>query len=325
MNEKISVIMSVYKEPIAWIKQCVDSVLAQTYTNFEFIIICDNPDYKEAIAVLQEYKDNDDRFFIYINEKNIGLTKSLNVALSLVSGHYIARMDADDICEKTRFEKQVALLNKRIDIDICSTLLDEIGENGNYIRCRECIEEPLKEFYIKNPIAHSTVMFRHGLLKKRNPLYNEEYRSTQDYELWAFLISNGCKFYVIQEVLLHYRISSQQITKVLSGNQHINHRTVRKYLIDNYLVEKKIVEAAQIGDIPSMISRISSSMEKQDYLSQGVLYYILFSLYYTLTIYSPIKFYKVLFDKNGFLFKIPMKMAAQVMLTLFRKSPYLGY
>ena len=78
---RVSVVMSVYKEPVDWLRQSVDSILNQTFTDFEFIIICDNPDYKIGIAALKEYALRDNRIKLVFNESNIGLTKSLNKGL----------------------------------------------------------------------------------------------------------------------------------------------------------------------------------------------------------------------------------------------------
>ena len=95
--DKVSVIMSTYKEPIEWIQQSVDSILNQTYKNLEFIIIVDNPEYAELVSLLNDYADSDDRISVVVNNNNIGLVKSLNKALSFCTGEYVARMDADDI------------------------------------------------------------------------------------------------------------------------------------------------------------------------------------------------------------------------------------
>ena len=94
--DKISVIMSTYKEPIEWIRRAIESILNQTYKNLEFIIVVDAPTYKELISLLNNYKDKDDRVKVVVNDSNIGLVESLNKALSLCNGSYVARMYADD-------------------------------------------------------------------------------------------------------------------------------------------------------------------------------------------------------------------------------------
>ena len=90
----ISVIYCLYKEKIEWIRQSVESILNQTYGLFEFIIICDNPDYQSAVDLLKEYSSADPRIRLIVNEENIGITRSLNKGLELAKGGLIARMDS---------------------------------------------------------------------------------------------------------------------------------------------------------------------------------------------------------------------------------------
>ena len=95
----ISVVMSTYKEPIEYIEQSINSILNQTYRDIEFVIIVDNPDNAEHIEYIQNRMSGDSRIKLSINEKNCGLTESLNRAIALARGTFIARMDADDIAE----------------------------------------------------------------------------------------------------------------------------------------------------------------------------------------------------------------------------------
>ena len=94
----ISVIMSVYNERLEWLQAAVNSILNQTYSDFEYIIIIDNPDLNEdAVSFLKEIARADSRVHLHFNEKNMGLMKSLNVGIQISKGNYIARMDADDV------------------------------------------------------------------------------------------------------------------------------------------------------------------------------------------------------------------------------------
>ncbi len=104
MAEKISVIMSVYKEPEEQLRSSIESILKQTYSNFEFIIILDNPEEKWREDLINSYHDN--RIKFYVNEKNFGLTNSLNKALTYATGDYVARMDADDISMPDRLQNK---------------------------------------------------------------------------------------------------------------------------------------------------------------------------------------------------------------------------
>ena len=107
---KLSVVMSVYNEPTEWITQSIDSILNQTFRDFEFIIINDNPEREENESLLNSYSQKDKRIVVIKNEQNLGLTKSLNIGINEAKGDYIVRMDADDYSFPERFEKQVQFM-----------------------------------------------------------------------------------------------------------------------------------------------------------------------------------------------------------------------
>src|SRR5690348_17026682 len=108
--------MSVYNEQDDWLKQSIESILNQTYQYFEFIIVLDNPNNKAAKRLLERYQQIDNRIKLIYNEENIGLTNSLNKALEVAKGTYIARMDADDISDPRRFEIQYNYFKDHNDI-----------------------------------------------------------------------------------------------------------------------------------------------------------------------------------------------------------------
>ena len=108
----VSVLMSTYKEPVSWIEKSVESILSQTYTNIEYVIVIDDPTNKEVVDFLNRKEESDSRIVLVKNEKNIGLVDSLNKGLEYCSGSYIARMDADDISMQNRIEKRMELAKK---------------------------------------------------------------------------------------------------------------------------------------------------------------------------------------------------------------------
>ena len=130
----LSVLMSVYKEDTRYLREAIESILNQTYTDFEFVIVGDTPlsDRERVFGVIREYALKDRRIKFFPNENNIGLTKSLNVGLSHCSGKYIARMDADDISVSTRLEKQVVFMEANPKILASSAWFEFIDEEGNY-------------------------------------------------------------------------------------------------------------------------------------------------------------------------------------------------
>ena len=213
--------MSVYKEPIEWLKLSIDSILQQTFKDFEFIIVCDNPSYKNGIDLLRRYSDKDIRIVLVFNETNVGLTKSLNRGLAIARGDYIARMDADDISLADRLETQVEYLEHNPDVLVCGSFVDMINDDGNYVRTpyiRTTYSEIKSTLVFGSQLAHPTVMFRASNNGKKM-LYDESFRYSQDFALWATLIRNH-RIINIPKVLVHYRYSSQQISTKHSVEQN---------------------------------------------------------------------------------------------------------
>ncbi len=239
----ISVIMSVYSEEEEWMYQSIESILAQTYTDFEFIIINDNPSRELNRLVLDCYSKQDDRILIINNEENIGLTKSLNKGLSVARGEYIARMDADDISAKDRFEKQIRFFESHPDYIVCGSNIQKFGDVDTYVRFSDDWMNLKLNFLIPNPtsspIAHPSVMIRASILRSRNIQYDEEYKVGQDYELWSRLMFEG-KFSNIQEPLLSYRVSSAQISSKQIDKQLLVLKRVCPKYINRYLKEEDI-------------------------------------------------------------------------------------
>lgn len=211
---RVSVIMSVYKEPILWIKQAIDSILMQTFSDFEFIIVNDNPDRPENEVLLADYKQRDARIRTISNEVNLGLTKSLNKALSVATGELIARMDADDVSLQERFKKQVEFLDSHSTICAVGTWLINIDENGvvkSDIVHYDTDPRWIKAQFLQNSqLCHPSSMFRR-IVNGFQVRYDEDLRYAQDYALWVSLLPYG-DIANIPEVLLWYRISSKQIT-----------------------------------------------------------------------------------------------------------------
>lgn len=224
----ISVLMSVYNEPLDWIQLAIDSILNQTFTDFEFIIINDKPDRLDLKELLERNAAKDSRIRIHTNPENIGLTKSLNVGLKLCTGKYIARMDADDISLPTRFAKQVAYMDEYPDVIVCGCNVRFIGKKSIFLY--SCLfEEDIDirgQMLTNSGLAHPTVMIRRNTLVQNNIQYDESFLSAQDYKLWAQLSEFG-KFHNLPQKMLLYRISDQQITKVKSDSQTQNRERVK--------------------------------------------------------------------------------------------------
>src|SRR3989338_5597380 len=128
-DPKICVIMSVYNG-LPYLKEAVKSILNQTYKNFEFIIV-DDASRDKTWQFLKSLKDK--RVKLIQNKKNLGLAASLNIAIRLAQGDFIARMDADDISLSNRFEEQIKYLTKHQEIDLCGTWVPLIDDTGKIV------------------------------------------------------------------------------------------------------------------------------------------------------------------------------------------------
>lgn len=204
---EISVLMSVFNGA-DFLRESIDSVLGQSYRDFEFIIF-DDCSTDNGAEIIESY--DDERILLYRNEKNIGLTKTLNIGLDKARGKYIARMDYDDICEPDRFKKQYEYLKVNPDVGICGSLVKTFGDVDGFIPGFPSSHEELKcALFFENPLPHSSVMMKAELLRKHNLKYDEEYIRTQDYDLWE-RASNHFRLYNIPESLLHLRMHGAQI------------------------------------------------------------------------------------------------------------------
>ena len=207
--------MSCYNETERELKESIESILLQSYSNFEFIIVNDNPLNDRLKKVLDAYQLDDRRIKIINNETNLGLAKSLNKALACSRGKYIARMDADDISLLNRFEKEVEYLESHKDCDVVSTNRDDIDENSNIIRKATAIlvedEAIPKILKYGSIITHPSVMIKSELLKQLKGY--RTFKSSQDYDLWLRMISLNYHFHILPEVLIKYRIRTNSITK----------------------------------------------------------------------------------------------------------------
>lgn len=259
---KISVMMSIYKERLEWIKEAVESILQQTYGDFEFIIVVDNPEIgNNVINYISDIVQCDARIKILFNEKNIGLALSMNKALGIADGLYIARMDADDIAMQNRFEREVELM-ERYNLDIVSSLRIDINENGEIIgEGLKTNNEASKILPYMNCMCHPSVMIRRTAIQGVGGYRN--FPVSQDYDLWLRMIANRCKFMLANEYLIKYRTGADNYVSKKSLIQFYTSEYQRKLYkqrirkgkddfsendYNNWMMEKKIdkkIEAFQ--------------------------------------------------------------------------------
>lgn len=227
MEDKVSIIMSVYNEDKEQLKSSIESILNQTYKNIEFIIILDNPCEYWKENFIKSYKDNRIKFFI--NQKNIGLTKSLNKALKETTGNYIARMDADDISMPERIEKQLDFLKKNnYDLVGCNMRVF-FNKNDKYVaHYPEHPQYVKKMLKINNCVPHPTWLAKKEVFEK-NLGYREVF-SCEDYDFIIRAITKGFKIANCQEILFKYRLSINSISRSNAGKQEL----IAEYIKNNY-------------------------------------------------------------------------------------------
>ena len=203
---ELSVIMCVYNGE-AYLEEAIRSVLGQTYSSFEFVIVDDGSADRTA-KILQSIKDP--RIKLIRNADNLGLIRSLNIGINAAEGAFIARMDADDVCAPDRFERQLDFLKQNPKVGMCGSWLAFIGEKAAYTypQSHEEIKLTLME---QNPLAHPSVMFRKEVLKANGLFYDADFPGAEDYEMWSRMVFLT-ELANIPEPLLFYRRHEQQVT-----------------------------------------------------------------------------------------------------------------
>lgn len=248
----ISVIMPCYNRE-KYVVEAIESILNQTYSNFEFIII-DDCSTDNTFKVVKKYAEKDNRILALRNDKNYCYVHSLNKGIKLAKGKYIARMDDDDISLPQRFEKQVEFLENNKDVVALGTFIkvfsDDMKEYYSWVS--ETEPEVLKiliNFF--NPMCHPSVMIRKSFLEEKKLSYSKEHEFTEDYYLWNQIIQNGGKIANLSEILLKYRSHHKKVTenKNSSNRQSYLFHTIRLNLLTIMFGRRKAkkIEKAIIG------------------------------------------------------------------------------
>lgn len=210
MGELISVIMSVHKEPVPAVQCSIESLMAQTYKNWELRIVLDCPDNISMKEYLMSLSARHPNIHIIINETNLGLGASLNKAVACSAGEYCARMDVEDISFPNRFKKQIEFVTRYPHTDLLFTQWEEIHANGS-VKVRRPVSKDVKKiqrnFFIKTLLLHPTLFTRKEILKY-NPY--PEMERPEDWVLFLDLIRNSYKFDILEEVLYRYIVDDTQ-------------------------------------------------------------------------------------------------------------------
>lgn len=222
----VSVVLPVYNSE-DYISQALESILDQTYSNLEILIINDGSN-DETLSLLKGYTDK--RIRIINNERNKGLIFSLNRGLCEVQGEYIARMDADDISLPTRIKEQVTFLELNPHIGVCGTWMESFGKVNSFHQLPVENDDIKLRMLFKCSFFHPTVMIRNSLLKINGVKYKENYKHAEDYKLWTDLYDKT-GFYNLPKVLLKYRTHNENVSVKNKKEQIVNSEKIKQELL----------------------------------------------------------------------------------------------
>jgi len=260
----ISVILSTYRESESYLRASVESILSQTVTDFEFLIVLDDPHNTAATRLLTAYAQNDRRITLLPNEKNCGLVASLNRALSVARGEFIARMDADDIACPTRFEEQLRYLHRE-SLDITGSLTTRIDEDGHPLGTSTHTDSPsvvMAALRVAPCVPHPTWFVRREVYTALRG-----YRAIprcEDYDFLLRALHHGFRIGVCPAPLLYYRIVSHGISRSALLQQHLTSR----YLASQYARIDDITE----DEIRQQVAHVSATQNARYQRAEQLLY-----------------------------------------------------
>ena len=257
------------------LREAIDSILRQTFSDFEFLIINDGST-DSTVDIINEY--NDPRIKLIDNDGNKGLVYTLNKGLEIAKGKYIARMDADDISMANRFERQVEFLENNSDISILSTAFEFLGTpyHIHFPIDNEGIKVKLLE---NTALLHPGVMFRKEAVLRNNLQYNEDYKYAEDYHLWTVAAQQGIKMANLDDVLVEYRQHANQVSMSRIKEQDaVKERIKLEYLSFHFkddLTEDQLISVNSFFDVPffekiTLLNKLNNLNLKYKYFNQGL-------------------------------------------------------
>lgn len=243
VEPRLTVLMPVHNGA-GYIQLALDSVLKQTYRDFELLVI-DDGSTDDTPAILAEYAARDSRLRVQRNQSNLGLVRSLNRGLNEAKSVYIARMDADDICMPERFAIQVAYLDSHPEVGLLGSKYAHIDEDGDFIYHGTPMPpapEPGTSGYMTwkllwmTSVQHPSAMLRRDLVQQHDLYYNADYFTAEDYELWTRFRRHSL-VERLPDMLLHYRVHSGGISIQKRARQMETHFSITRRELESLLSE----------------------------------------------------------------------------------------
>jgi glycosyltransferase involved in cell wall biosynthesis len=276
MAPRVSVVMSVFNGR-PFLVEAVESVIKQSFTDFEFIII-DDASTDGSSADLAQFASRDSRIVLLVNQENLGLTRSLNKGLAEARGEFVARQDADDISLPRRLEKQVAALNASPDLTLLGTGLCEMDVSGQKgpTSLQPTLEPVIKrKMLFDNAFFHPSVMWRKDVFEKHGLTYDDNLRYGQDFELFSRAVWK-LKTANLPEPLIMFRKHSGQISKTRIEDQQaladkISWRNFKSFGLESHFKQEEVA-------LMRKLATRAGGLSPQDRRRQWHLWQKLFSL-----------------------------------------------
>lgn len=242
MNDKIlmTVLMTVFDEN-EFLSRAIESVLNQTFTSFEFLIVSEFGADEITLQILYDYAKKDERIRVIQNEKRLGFAASLNKGIALAKGKYIARMDSDDVCYRNRLKLQFDYMEKNPEIMVAGGNVRYImndKKTGRVHRYLKSTSQIRLSMLFVCEFAHPTVMFNRHILQNEGLMYNETVK-TEDYELWSRIVY---RYPVanIGKTLLFYRLHEGNSIKKYKDEVAKSTTEVQQAIFDKFNINLKL-------------------------------------------------------------------------------------
>ena len=245
-NPRVSVLTPIYNTNPSHLREMIESILNQTFTDFEFLILNDSPQNTEIEKIVKEYAKHDKRIKYSKNEKNMGITPSRNKLLKMARGEYIAIFDHDDISIPERLALEADYLDKHPHIGVVSGWAHYFGDEYDNICKTPEYDSQIRTYLTENCwVLHSAAMVRKSVLDENNIEYEEFYTPAEDYRLWARLM-DVTHFYNFQRVLINYRWFENNTSRLMDAAREEAAANIRMELSSKYPGYRRMAEKTML-------------------------------------------------------------------------------
>lgn len=268
---KVSVVIAVYNRA-RYIGECVESILAQDFQDFEIVVADDHSD-DGTIEILRQMAVKDKRIRIIANQRH-RFIETLNMAMDEAQGEYIARIDSDDVMISERLDRQVAILDQDPTLTVCTSWYKVLGTQPIPVENRSgMIVRPFSHLLMGNFLTNPTSMIRRSFLIQHQLRYHEDYIFSEDYKLWSEIARLGGGFYIIPERLTYYRFHDEQLSV-----KHCDVQTESAFKVRNDILNEMVynmnIEDSRVEKLFSLLA----SYNEEEVLSADTIFLICYEL-----------------------------------------------